>query len=126
MIIIYYRSRCRSSRKAVRWLERHLIPFRKCRIEQLSKENLTEILSLSEGGFTDILKKSDDFRTQVKIEHLSKLSYNQAINFLSYNTEILRSPLIISYNKLLVGHNDVEIRMFIPQTNRKIIEFLDT
>lgn len=121
MIIIYTRARCRSSIKSVRWLEKHLIPFKKRRVEQLSKENLTIILSLSESGFSDILKKRGDFRTQLKIEHLSELNYNQAVDYLSNHTEILRTPLIFSNNKLLVGHDDVEIRKFIPHINRKLL-----
>ncbi|MGV8956361.1 glutaredoxin domain-containing protein [Lactococcus lactis] len=57
MVIVYYRPGCSSSRKALAWLKEHDVPYKKYRIEQLSKEKLMAILTLTDNGLTDLFKE---------------------------------------------------------------------
>lgn len=120
MIIIYYRSKCSSSVKAINWLEKRGIPYQKRKIEQISQERLYHILSLTDNGFFDIFKKKGNSVTQSKIEYIIDMNFDNAIKYICNHTEVLRTPVLFSSNKLLIGHDDIEIRKFIPKKSRNI------
>lgn len=52
------------------------------------------------------------------MKKLYSLSFSEALNYLLLYPELLRTPIIFSENKLLVGFNSDEIRKFIPSVYR--------
>ncbi|WP_270318311.1 ArsC/Spx/MgsR family protein [Lactococcus petauri] len=46
-------------------------------------------------------------------------SLNEGINYLKVNPNLLRSPIIIEKDKVLIGYNPEQIRMFLPQAYRR-------
>lgn len=55
-----------------------------------------------------------------KITELYSLSFNEALFYLMLQPYLLRTPIIISSNKLPIGYNADEIRKFIPREYRNI------
>ncbi|MFQ6322509.1 ArsC/Spx/MgsR family protein [Lactococcus garvieae] len=102
-MIIYYRSGCYSSIKSLKWLEVHGVLCKKSRIEQVTKENLLKIVALTDNGIMDLLKRKADPRTQSKIEDIQEMSFNQVLEYLSHHSELLRTPILVSQDKLLIG-----------------------
>lgn len=118
MVTIYYRKNCNSSKKALQWLKKHNIKYQGYSTNNIPKDTLLHILSLTDEGFTNILKIQGDKQTQLKIKKLYQMSTYSALTYLKKHPEILRSPIIFSENKILIGYNDDEIRKFIPQPHR--------
>lgn len=118
MLIVYYRSGCNSSIKALIWLREHGVRYKKRRLEQLSHHTLLSMLALTENGMVDLFKRKSDFSTQEKIKKIQEMSFNQAIDYLSHHPEVLRTPIFFSHNKLLIGYHDTEIRQFMPRSYR--------
>lgn len=121
-IIIYSQGRNTSDKQAVAWLKIHGFDICEEKMHNLSKKNLLHILALTEGGFSDILKQRAGKGTDLKnkLESVQSLSFNDSIEYIVKNTEVLKSPIIFGRNKLLVGFNAEEIRKFIPQNYRKL------
>ncbi|MFQ6324169.1 ArsC/Spx/MgsR family protein [Lactococcus garvieae] len=44
---------------------------------------------------------------------------NEAINYIKVNPDFLRSPIIIEKDKVLIGYNPEQIRMFLPKEYRR-------
>lgn len=123
MLTIYYKKGCTSSNKAMKWLDSHEVGYYSCRIKEIQKEDLLYILSLTENGMNDIVKLQGDERIQQKIRKLYQMTLNKAIDYLIEYPEIIKIPIIITKNKLLIGYNDAEIRKFIPRSMRKIDKY---
>lgn len=117
LIRVYYRKPCTASQKANSWFQNYGIEAKYVRIEKISETDLLEILSLSEGGFAEITKKSrtSSKKTLKAIMGLNKLTFKEALAFVTEHPECLITPIIIGKNKMLVGYNEVEMRKFIPR-----------
>lgn len=118
MLIVYYRSGCHSSIKALIWLRKYGVRYKKRKLVQLSQQTLLSMLALTENGMVDLLKRKSDFPTQEKIKKVQEMNFNQAIDYLSHHPEVLRTPILVSNNKLLIGYHDTEIRQFMPKGYR--------
>lgn len=119
MITVYYRSRCSSSGKTLKWLEAHNIEYKKKDIGMLTQENILLILASSTNGIDDILKHPKEIKHEKKIKAIKSMYFSEAMKYLVTHKEIIRTPIIISEEKQLVGYNDFELRKFIPQNRRK-------
>ncbi|MFK4935431.1 ArsC/Spx/MgsR family protein [Lactococcus garvieae] len=117
MINIYYRKNTSSSKKALDWFQAHSIFVDKHKMDQIPWDELIRLLSLTENGMSDILKRTSKVnrQTKKKIDYLMELSFNEAIYYMKSHTEILQDPIIIENQKYLVGYNKDEIRQFIPK-----------
>lgn len=120
MVIVYYRPSCSSSTKSLAWLKEHDVPYKKYRIEQLSKEQLLIILTLTESSLTDLFKGKVNLSTRTKITDIQEIKFNEAIDYVSQHPELIRTPILHSRNKLLIGYHETDIRQFTPHNYRLI------
>ncbi|MGI1837324.1 ArsC/Spx/MgsR family protein [Lactococcus garvieae] len=122
MITLYYGTSDISSKRVKRWFEETGIEVQMKKIKELSKEDLSQILFLSEEVFSDILKNNNRMNTHTEelLRKCKALSFNEALAFLLEHRELLRLPLIFDTHRLMIGFNDDEIRQFIPQSYRRV------
>lgn len=121
MIRLYYRQRCTSSLKAIQWFKSYGIEICIRSSGQISREELIIALSSTDKGFTDLLKHPNHLNDEEmsKIRLLKTMTINQGIDFIKVNPQLLRSPIIIERNKVLIGYNPDQIRMFLPKVYRR-------
>lgn len=121
IVTIYYKGTCNSSKKAIQWFDNHYIEYKKYKICEITLEDLLDVLSMTDKGFTDIIKRqmSTDSVTRKKIQILQDLSFEEGLSYIKKNSEMLRTPIIVSKNKFLIGYNSEEIRQFISTNYRK-------
>ncbi|MGY3713879.1 ArsC/Spx/MgsR family protein [Lactococcus petauri] len=121
MIHLYYRQRCTSTPRAIEWFKSYGIKVCIRSSGQISREELITALSSTEKGFTDLLKHPNHLNDEEmsKIRLLKTLTLNQALDFIKVNPQLLRSPIIIERNKVLIGYNPDQIRMFLPPEYRR-------
>lgn len=122
MVVLYHGFNSKSCRKARHWFREHHINVDEKRIRCISREDLLSALRLSERGFRDLLKRSEhcDERLSALIEHTMNLTFLEAVDFTLENPDVLKVPLILDENKLVIGYNTETIRVFIPQSYRNI------
>uniref|UniRef100_UPI00359C4DBC ArsC/Spx/MgsR family protein n=1 Tax=Lactococcus garvieae TaxID=1363 RepID=UPI00359C4DBC len=84
---------------------------------EISKEDLFQILSLSEKGFPEVLKTKSKTGTHYDklLKECQDLSFDAALDFVLKHTELLRTPLVFDYHNLMIGFNEEEIRKFLPR-----------
>lgn len=106
-----------SCRKAINWFSEERIPFVEIKLNKsgITKEQLKHILSLTDNGLDDLLKRT------VNRERLDDLSLNEALDRIVENPEMLKVPIIISGRKMLIGYQEEHIRAFIPKSYRKLL-----
>lgn len=122
MIIFYYGTSSYSCRQTAEWFKEHQITVYARRIEHISKTDLIHALTLSEQGFYDVLKRQSMVTTllQKKIKEALTLSFNDSIDYILKHPEILKVPLILDEQKLVLGYNAENMRTFIPRNYRGI------
>jgi len=88
----------------------------RCDTDTLDASLLVEALRLSENGFDDIVVRHPQSQ-EIKSakEYCYSLSFTQAVEFLLYHPELLRTPIVLSETKLLIGYQPEEMRTFIPR-----------
>lgn len=120
LIRLYYRNGCVSSQRAIEWFNKHDIEIFEKDIHQLSRQELVNILSYTSNGFSDIVKKytKSSFENKLKLDTLRDMTFSEAITFLESNTDLLQDPIITERNKVLIGYNSEQIRMFLPKGYR--------
>lgn len=121
MITVYSGRSSRTSRQAVAWFEEYKIQFSKKKIDQMTRADLVHILSISEKGFSDILKNAQGSGTRIHKarNYISVLNFDEAIDFLMSHLEILRVPIIFDKQRLVIGYNPESIRVFTLKEYRK-------
>lgn len=122
MIRLYYNLSNSSCKKAMQWFKDHDLPVIEKRVSKITRRDLLRSLELSETGFPTLLKSSHRCELEVKwkLETALSLSFNEAVNFILENTEILKVPLILDENKLVLGYNTETIRVFVPRVYRNV------
>ncbi|MFK4881503.1 ArsC/Spx/MgsR family protein [Lactococcus petauri] len=88
------------------------------RVDSITSRELIHILSLTDNGFYDILKKSGsktDTDTDLRKHSIQLMRFNEGVNYILENTDLLRSPIIFDEKKLIIGYNSDEIRVFLPK-----------
>lgn len=121
MVDLYVSPSCTSCRKAKAWLEKHDITFKERNIfsEPLSKEELTQILRMTENGTEEIISTRSRAFQELKVD-LNDLSIDELINLVEKNPSLLRRPIIMDDRRLQVGYNEDEIRRFLPRKVRRL------
>lgn len=104
----------------MQWFDFNQLTYEKKKVDFLSREQLIAILSLTENGLEDIIKTQGDSKTRSKVKKLTSMTFNDALFYIQTHSEVLRTPIILSQKKLLVGFNNDDIRQFIPHHNRAI------
>lgn len=121
MIKVYCRASCSSSRCALIWFEEHGLPVEKIRISKITTQALVKILSMTDCGMEELLKRSSRHRSVYSkfMNNEKECSFREGVMFLQEHTDLIQTPLIVKGNKLLVGFNNDEIRQFLPQEYRR-------
>jgi regulatory protein spx len=122
MIQMYITSSCSSCRKAKKWFEKYHIDFKEKNIfaMRLTREEIFEILRHTENGFEDIISDRSKIVKESNVD-FDAMSINELADYIIDHPTMLRRPIIIEDDKLLVGYNEDEIRMFFPKELRKMI-----
>lgn len=121
MIVLYYNVSSKTSRQAISWFDDYKIEVTQKRVEKLVRNDLIFILSLTENGFSDILKKSTGPETRIHKmrQSLKQVNFNEAVEILLENTDIVKVPIIFDDKKLVIGYNSESIRVFIEKEYRR-------
>lgn len=121
MINLYVSSSCTSCRKARAWLKKHDVPFKERNIfsEPLTKEDIVNILRLTENGTEEIISTRSKAFQELHV-NLDDLSIDQLLDLVEKNLSLLRRPIIMDDRRLQVGYNDDEIRRFLPRKVRRL------
>ncbi|GGV13238.1 transcriptional regulator Spx [Lactobacillus acetotolerans] len=121
MVELYVSPSCTSCRKAKAWLKKHNIPFKERNIfsEPLTKEELIQILRMTENGTEEIISTRSRAFQQLKV-NLDDLSIDQLLDLVEKNPSLLRRPIIMDDRRLQVGYNEDEIRRFLPRKVRRL------
>lgn len=126
MVTIYTTSSCSSCRKAVAWMKEHNIPFKEKNIftEHITIKDLHKILKNTENGYDDIISTRSKVFTENNFD-LDSMKTSELEQLIIENPSILRRPIIIDDNKIQVGYNDDDIRVFIPRELRSMFNCVD-
>ncbi|TVP85389.1 MAG: Spx/MgsR family RNA polymerase-binding regulatory protein [Acholeplasmataceae bacterium] len=126
MITIYTTPSCSSCRKAKKWLDDHKIAYEERNLfnQRITEEDIDRMLENAENGFEDIIStRSKVFKEQSLDVEDMRISELKA--FIIDNPSVLKRPIIIDGEKMQVGYNDEEIRVFIPRRLRELIMCMD-
>lgn len=121
MIKVYYRGSCGSSKRAFSWFEKYNLEVEKHQISKITREDLIQLLTLSEEGLKDIVKRPEKSSSDIKkaLQYMEQLRFNEALYFLLTHTNILQTPIIMKEQRHLIGFNEDEIRVFLPKDYRR-------
>lgn len=122
MVLLYTSPGCASCRKAKQWLKDNNIEFVEKNIftTLLNKEEIKYILSRCENGTEDIISVSSKAFMALK-KDINDLSLNELVELIQKNPSILKRPILISKQNLVVGYDSDEITTMIPSELRNII-----
>lgn len=121
MVTIYTTSSCSSCRKAIAWMKEHNIPFKEKNIftERLTIKDLHKILKNTENGYDDIISTRSKIFTENNLD-IDSMKTSELEQLIIENPSILRRPIIIDDQKIQIGYNDDDIRVFIPRELRNL------
>jgi len=121
MIKLYVSPSCTSCRKAKSWLEEQNLEFEEKNIyhEPLSKDEIKEILMLTDEGTEEIISYRSQAYQNLDVE-IETLSMSELLDLFIEKPSLIRRPIIMDDRRLQVGYNEEEIRMFLPRSVRKI------
>ncbi|MFC6181128.1 Spx/MgsR family RNA polymerase-binding regulatory protein [Lactiplantibacillus daowaiensis] len=117
---LYYSTSSKSSRSARAWLVANNIPFNERDIiaNPLDRDELKQILRLTENGFEDIVSTRSKAFKALHID-LADLGFNQLLDLLVEKPQLLKRPIIYDGRRLQIGYNEEDIRAFLPRSVRK-------
>ena len=120
MVPIYTTSSCSSCRKAIAWLKEHNIPFKEKNIftEKISISDIRFMLKNTENGYDDIISTRSKIFMENNLD-IDSMKTSELEQLILDNPSILRRPIIVDDNRVQIGYNDDEIRVFIPRDARK-------
>ncbi|MGO3728799.1 transcriptional regulator Spx [Enterococcus viikkiensis] len=121
MIKLYTSPSCTSCRKAKSWLIEQELPFEERNIfsRPLNKEEIKEILCLTETGTDEIISTRSKVYEKLNID-FDELSFNGLVELIEKHPTLLRRPIILDERHLQVGYNQDEIHQFIPREVRRL------
>lgn len=119
MIKIYTSPSCSSCRKVKKWFKDQDIPYVEKNIfaATLNENDLKEILIKSENGTEDIISPRSKIVKESGVD-LESMTIKELISFIRENPSVLKRPIMVDDNKIQVGYNPEDIRVFIPHARR--------
>lgn len=101
---------CTSCRKTKHWLKANHIDFTERHLfkETPTTEELKHILSLTTEGMDEILATRSQIFKKLDLD-FDELTVNELLDILHKEPKLLRRPLLIDGNKLVVGYNPSEL-----------------
>lgn len=123
MTKLYHRISCSSSQKIFLWFKKYNVSVETYTIRSITKVDLINVLSLTNEGIVEIIKQRNQSNEEVKekLKRLEEMNFNDAIDYLLQNTDLLRTPITLDKNKYMIGYHVEEIRKFMPKEYRKRI-----
>lgn len=122
MIRIYTTPSCSSCRKAKKWLEEHRLDYEEKNLfsHRITLEDISLMLKNAENGFDDIISTRSKVFKDSQLDPDS-MTVSELKEFIIDNPSVLKRPIIIEDEKMQVGYNDEEIRVFVPQRLRELV-----
>lgn len=119
MIKVYTSPSCTSCRKARAWLQTNQLEFEEKNIfvDPLLEEEIKEILAATEGGVEDIISTRSKIYEKLCLD-FNELTLKQMIVLFKEYPSLIRRPILIDENRILIGFNEDEIRSFVPRKIR--------
>jgi regulatory protein spx len=126
MITIFTTPSCSSCRKAKKWLEDHKIPYEEKNLfnQRITVEDIDRMLENAENGFEDIISTRSKIFKEQSLD-VEDMRVSELKEFIIDNPSVLKRPIMIDGEKMQVGYNDEEIRVFIPRRLRELIMCTD-
>ncbi len=121
MIQLYTFSSCTSCRKARDILKDNQIPFkeRNMNTDPLSESEVFHLLGYTTNGTTDIMSKRSQDVKDLNI-NVEELSLNKWVELVGKHPGMLRRPLLLTDNQLIVGYNKEEYEGLIKKYNTRM------
>ena len=85
----------------------------------LTKDEIKEILSLTETGTDEIISTRSKVYEKLDID-FDELTLSELVDIIEEHPSLLRRPLIFDETKFQVGFNEDEIHQFIPREVRRV------
>ena len=125
MVKIYVSPSCSSCRKVKKWFDEQNIPYTEKNIfnGNLKEEELRAILEKTENGTEDIIATKSKIMKENKV-NFDDMSISEMINFVRKNPSVSNRPIVIDdeHDRIQVGYNEDDIRLFIPKARRYLNE----
>ena len=125
MVKIYVSPSCSSCRKVKKWFDEQNIPYTEKNIfnGNLKEEELRAILEKTENGTEDIIATKSKIMKENKV-NFDDMSISEMINFVRKNPSVLKRQIVIDdeHDRIQVGYNEDDIRLFIPKARRYLNE----
>jgi regulatory protein spx len=120
VIQLYSFSSCTSCRKARDILMENQIPFkeRNMNTDPLVEEEILNLLSYTTNGTTDITSKRSQDVKELDVD-MDELSLKGWVELVNKNPGILRRPLLLTPDQLIVGYNKEEYHGLIKKSKIK-------
>jgi len=122
MIKLYTTKDSLASRAAKEWLHEQGLNYVEQDIseQRLGVKEIKEILVRTENGTTDILL-TEQVMTQMSEDALDAMTLIQLITLIQKNPHVLKCPILIEGNKLQVGYDEEEMRVFLRVRRRRVM-----
>ena len=119
MIKVYTSPSCSSCRKVKKWFMDNDIPFIEKNIfgPTFKEKDIYDILSKTDNGVDDIIAKRSKIVQESGVD-IDSLTIKQLVDFILKNPSVMKRPIIIDDNKMVVGYNPDDIAVFIPKARR--------
>ncbi|MDO4377532.1 MAG: Spx/MgsR family RNA polymerase-binding regulatory protein [Erysipelotrichia bacterium] len=116
MVLLYTSAGCASCRKAKQWFKDRDIKYTERNIftTLLKDKEIRFLLTRSENGTEDLISKRSKIIKDNDID-IDDMSVNELIDFVQKNPSVLKRPIIINENSLLIGYDEEEIEIFEQQ-----------
>lgn len=121
MIYLYHVKSCIPSKKAIQWFKKYGIEISLKSPGQMSREDIIMALSSTTKGLPDLIKHPRHFtdHDESSILSMNKMTLNQAIDRIKTHPHLLKTPIIVEKDKVLIGYNPEQIRIFLPREYRR-------
>lgn len=103
-------SRQTSCRKTKHWLKAHNVDFQERHLfrETPTIDELKQILSLTTEGIDEILATRSQTFKNLNL-NIEEMTVNEVLKLLTEKPKLLRRPILIDRNKLVIGYNPGEL-----------------
>jgi len=122
VITIFTTPSCSSCRKAKKWLDDHKIAYEEKNLfsQRITESDIDRMLENAENGFEDIISTRSKIFKEENLD-VEDMKISELKSFIINNPSVLKRPIMIDGDKMQVGYNDEEIRVFIPRRLRELI-----
>lgn len=117
-MITVYTGKDKSSRSAVSWFLWQNIEIKVCTKEKMTDETIQSICEEFPFKIDTMFSKRSRCFKDIAL-FFEQCTFEEKVDLLIKERRLLRTPIIYTKKKLLIGFNEEKIRMFIPREQRK-------